>query len=472
MLTTRFFSETLGILPKGADLIDLIVIPFFIPVMVALFAMRVQKSGQIDNKLHNSLVRLVLFYLSISLISFIANYQRVNLPPAVLFLFGMLEGPILFILLNRLIKDKKKFGKTMSRFINFIVIVEFCAVIFVNIPMFVESGNPDVMSGTFGNNSYQFSVFLIIIGGYFLGKLLTTSNFTYKIYGIIIQIFVLGTFILLQYRSAVPAFFLAYGIVFIMLYGKKFIRLAALGTILALMIYGGFYFVSSQDYKLRYEDLLDVASKPSDAVNYGKVIAFKNTAIMFTEHPQMIVFGSGPGNFISRANYTFTIELNQNITKGVGFIIRKFFGNKEFSSDVFKTHIEKLYYMDALFGSVQLNNPNSSLLAPLAETGFLGFICFGGIYLILIKKSKEYFQFSRKNADKHLLPLATALFMGVLYLIFLAPLDNYLEIGRITLFIWFLFWVVNSLVEYKKFEIKNQIMNLYLQKEKFLINQQ
>ena len=58
------------------------------------------------------------------------------------------------------------------------------------------------------------------------------------------------------------------------------------------------------------------------------------------------------------------------------------------------------------------------------------------------------------------------------YLIFLAPLDNYLEIGRITLFIWFLFWVVNSLVEYKKFEIKNQIMNLYLQKEKFLINQQ
>lgn len=240
MLTTRFFSETLGILPKGADLIDLIVIPFFIPVMVALFAMRVQKSGQIDNKLHNSLVRLVLFYLSISLISFIANYQRVNLPPAVLFLFGMLEGPILFILLNRLIKDKKKFGKTMSRFINFIVIVEFCAVIFVNIPMFVESGNPDVMSGTFGNNSYQFSVFLIIIGGYFLGKLLTTSNFTYKIYGIIIQIFVLGTFILLQYRSAVPAFFLAYGIVFIMLYGKKFIRLAALGTILALMIYGGF----------------------------------------------------------------------------------------------------------------------------------------------------------------------------------------------------------------------------------------
>lgn len=115
-----------------------------------------------------------------------------------------------------------------------------------------------------------------------------------------------------------------------MLYGKKFIRLAALGTILALMIYGGFYFVSSQDYKLRYEDLLDVASKPSDAVNYGKVIAFKNTAIMFTEHPQMIVFGSGPGNFISRANYTFTIELNQNITKGVGFIIRKFLGTKNF----------------------------------------------------------------------------------------------------------------------------------------------
>jgi hypothetical protein len=439
ILTARFFTETLSMAPKAFDLLDLAVIP------ILLFVSLVRPvSGDVDLNLHRKVVTYTTIFFLLCILSCLVNFERVSFGPVVLYIFGMLEGPIFFIALNKLIRDKHKFGAQVGRFINLILIVEMCVVAFVSYPMVIASGNPDKMSGTFGNNSYQFTALLIIMGGYFIGRQYARPKSIYFALGI--QFFLIMTFLLLQYRTALPAFFVSYAILLGIIYGRQFVRLTLILVPLVGITFYGFRFVQNKDLDLKYEDLLTVGRDPEMVKQFGKYLSYVNTVTMFSENPLAILFGCGPGTYVSRANYTFTAEISDDRGKGVGSIITSVFGDKNYYTDVFVRYIYPLSNLETAFGSVQINNPNSSVLAAAAELGLPGLFVLFGLYVAVVRRSYRYLQYAKETRDEELLPLASSLFIGSVYLLLISPLDNYLEIARVTIPIWLLFWTVSTIV--------------------------
>jgi len=439
ILTSRFFTETIAIAPKGVDLLDVAIIP-----LLCSLALVKDYARGVDRKLHGKLLYLVGAFLALSILSALVNHTRTGVGPLVLFVFGMLEGPLLYLCLNRLIRDKGLFGEQTARFINVLLIAEIVVVLFISYPRTIATGNPDLMSGTFGNNSYQFTALLIIIGGYFVGRQFARPRVLYVALGI--QFFVIMTFLLLQYRTAVPAFFLAYAVLITILYGKRFIRLAALVIPIAFITYFGFSRIASSNLDLKYEDLLILSEDLGLLTEYGKFLSYANTIQLYQDHPLTILFGTGPGTYVSRANYTFTVEIASSQGKGVGGIITSVFGEKNYFTDVHIQYIHPLYQLETLFGSMQINNPNSSILAAAGELGLPGLFVLGGIYALALRRSLGYLRYARRERDPVILPLASALVVGMVYLCLISPLDNYMEIARVTIPNWLLFWTVSTLV--------------------------
>ncbi len=439
ILTSRFFTETIAVAPKGIDLLDVAIIP-----LLCSLALVKDYSRGIDRVLHKRLLYLVVAFVALSILSSLVNHSRTGFGPLLLFVFGMLEGPLLFLCLNRLIRDKNLFGEQTARFINLLLIAEMAVVLLISYPRTIATGNPDLMSGTFGNNSYQFTALLIIIGGYFVGKQYARPRALYIALGI--QFFVIMTFLLLQYRTAVPGFFLAYAILVGILYGKRFIRLAAIVTPIVLITYFGFSRIATSNLDLKYEDLIVLSEDLGLLTEYGKFLSYSNTLDMYSDHPLTLLFGTGPGTYVSRANYTFTVEIAASQGKGVGGIITSIFGDKNYFTDVHMQYINPLYNLETLFGSMQINNPNSSILAAAGELGLPGLFVLGAIYVVALRRSLRFLKYARRERDPLLLPLASALVIGMIYLILISPLDNYMEIARVTIPNWLLFWTVSTLV--------------------------
>lgn len=445
ILVSRLFTETLSIAPKALDLIDLAVIP-----MLAILAAGGRSPHGVDQSLHRKLLQPTVAFLLLCILSAAVNFERMNVGPTMLYIFGMLEGPLLFICMNKLINDKRMFGAQVAKFFNAIIIIEIVVVLLVSYPSMIVTGNPDYMSGTFGNNSYQFTALLILIGGYLIGKQYVNPRSMY--YAIAIQFFVILTFLLLQYRTAVPAFFISYAILISILYGKRFARLAIVAVPIVIIVYAGFMLISQSTLDLKYDDLVELAKSPEVIRESGKFQAYERTIDMYAENPTAILFGCGPGTYVSRANYTFTQELKGSQSKGVGPIVAKIFGDRDYSSDVYLTYIQPLAALETRYGSDQFNNPNSSILALAAETGLLGLALFVIIYTTLLKKSHRYLRYAIAKRDPLLMPLASALMIGSIYLCLISPLDNYLEIARITLPIWLLFWTVSTITQQQRID--------------------
>lgn len=439
ILTSRFFTETIDVAPKGVDLLDLAVIP----ILCSLALVKNYARG-VDRTLHRKLLYLVGAFFALSVLSALVNHSRTGLGPLILYVFGMLEGPLLYLCLNRLIRDKILFGEQTARFINLLLLAEIAVVVLISYPQTIATGNPDLMSGTFGNNSYQFTALLIVIGGYFVGKQYARPRSLYLALGI--QFFVIMTFLLLQYRTAVPGFFVAYAVLVGILYGKRFFRLAAVVLPIALITYFGFSRIATSNLDLKYEDLIVLSEDLGLVTEYGKYLSYANTVEMYGDHPLTIFFGAGPGTYVSRANYTFTVEIAASQGKGVGGIVTSIFGDKNYFTDVHMQYINPLYHLETLFGSMQINNPNSSILAAAGELGLPGLFVLGAIYIVAVRRSLRFLRYARRERDPVLLPLASSLVIGMIYLVLIAPLDNYMEIARVTIPNWLLFWTVSTLV--------------------------
>ncbi len=449
-LTSRVLSETIGILPKAVDLIDL---PF-IPIVVFL-ALLVNNRRNVDWALHRRIFTFVLLFVALWSVSYFVNIERVHMPVAVLYMFGILEGPVLYLSLNMLIRDKEKFSRQVARFIYIMVLVESAAVVFVNFPMFLATKNPDLVSGTFGHNPYQFSAFLIIMGGFFLGRIRNDTKS--RVYGVAIQGAIFITFLFLQYRIATPAFFISYAVVLVLLFGRQVARFVGIGFVLSLLGATAFAIVLQNFQELKFDDFATLAQHPEVFVEAGRVQSYLITGEMFMNEPGAVAVGTGPGTYVSRANYMFTYELNDR-DKGVGNIIKSVFGDQTYYTDVQMKYMEPLKNEGEILGSVQLNSPLSSVLAAMAEMGLLGLALVTAIYATVIRQSVKYLRFAQKSRDELLLPLATALVMGALYLVQLALLDNYLEIARVTLPVWLLFWTVSTLVQLRTNQARREAL--------------
>jgi hypothetical protein len=87
------------------------------------------------------------------------------------------------------------------------------------------------------------------------------------------------------------------------------------------------------------------------------------------------------------------------------------------------------------------------------------------IYATLIAKSIRYLRAALASEDKLLVPLSSALAVGAIYLVAISPLDNYLEVGRVTLPVWLLFWTVSVLSMIRRNEREAALVRAQYQME-------
>lgn len=434
-LTSRFFSETLGVLPKFIDLLDLAFIP-----ALALAALLFNRAPG-DRAESTRILRLCVIFILFSLMSAAVNLEDLLLPAALLFIVGFLEGPLLFVALGRTIGNRPGFDKKVERLLVVLFYSNIAVVVLINFPRFLRSLNPDEISGTFGLNAYFFSVFLVICAGFFLGRNFNKRSGLTRI--VMIQGFIIITFYLLQYRAALPFFIAAYVMVLWTLYGRRVLRsLVVIGFVGLVSLVGIQRIQQRTETTLKFDDWLDIASNPLEYTRFGKFVAYRQTARLMLDRPLVVMMGVGPGNFLSRAYYTFSYELVAKRGKGVGKIVERYLG-------VYQprfTAVSEYYLLPTrtgvVFGSHQLSNANSSYLAPVAEIGLIGGGTIFLLYLFMLRRSIQLLRLA-KRYHPEILPLTAGLVSGAVYLFGLGFLDNVWEMSRATLPIWLLFWTVN-----------------------------
>lgn len=444
-LVSRFFSEVVGILPKWVDILDL---PFIALLGVAASLRYVHP--EVDLTTHRFLVRSMFVFVLIAIGSAFVNADDLLAPAALLFVIGFLQGPLLFVALNKIVENADSLAQQLRRLFLALLMVNILVVVFINLPMFFASQNPDVISGTYGLNAYQFSVLLVICGGLLLGDDEFQQRQRWRLIGG--QAAVLVVFYLLQYRAAIPFFILAWIIMIIALYGRRTPKALIAGSFVLLLASNVVSYVMDQvqgETNLKYSDWTKILSDPLSYTQYGKFQAYLQTAQLFEEQPLAALAGVGPGNYVSRAYYTFSYEMASSGSKGVGELVENLFGITGARFTKVSDHYLGQYRGQAVLGSYQLSNPHSSFLAPIAEIGLLGGVIIIGMYVFLVIKSFKLLQQAKEFAREYL-PLATALVAGSVYLFGLAFLDNYWETSRATLPVWLLFWATSAGVQVRR----------------------
>lgn len=440
-LTSRFFSEKLKILPKSLDVINY---PLCLLLLIFLgFSIKNRKvkiSDETKFILWSFFIVTLTFILSI-----LFNSRRILPEGTLLFYIGFMEGPILYLALDKLTKNTEKLLNNINRIFLYLLVINLILIFFVDIPVFLISNNPDVISGTYGNGTYQFSLLLVICGGYLLGYNYIKKS---KLWVTILsQILILFVFYLSQFRSGLPFFLVAYFFMLLKLYGRKLIlRIIPIGIIF-IFLFSSIYILTREERAmqgLRFEDWIEIITDPSKFMQFGKFQIYGNALNMWKDYPETFVIGTGPGNFLSRANYTFTYELKRT-DKGVGAVISQVFNiNYPYFTDV---HLKYVYHSikpEAVLGTWQFSNPYTSYLSGITEIGIIGGSIIILLYIYLIRKSFRYFNTISIKADSKFLPLSVALIGSSIYLFGLAFLDNYWETSRVTLPVWLLFWAVKA----------------------------
>ncbi len=439
-MMSKFFSENIKILPKWVDIINF---PLFALILILLIFSFKRKSQDDEGT-----TRLILFSVSIftitTLLSIIFNNQKIIPGASALFYLGFMEGPILYIGMIKYVNQTERMMKNINKFFVVLLFFNLAIVFFYNIPEFILTGNPDKISGAYGNNQNQFSTLLLINGAYLLGY-----NYAKKskaIVVIITQLFIFIIFYLSQFRAGAPFFLFSYIIIIGFLYGKRLVYKSIPIIFVSLLIITSIVYLSKSDEKvqaLRYDDWIEILTNPKQFFYLGKFRIYSNVAEMFVENPETIILGTGPGNFLSRANYTFTYEINIK-DKGVGNLVKDIFGIKyTVMSDFHYKYVYNSLRTEVILGTYQLSNPSTSYLSAITEIGIFGGIAIIFIYILLIVKSIKFFRLIRERRPEYV-PLALALIAISTYFFQLGFLENYWEMARVTLPLWFLFWAVKT----------------------------
>jgi len=440
--TSRFFSEILGVLPKALDVINYAYIPLL--ALISVFA-RPQVRVESDAVLKISIA--VAIIITAILASIVINTLNILPPASMLFALGFLEGPILFLALTRLMTNGEDAADGVQKLIWRLFLVNAIVVLVVDFPLFTATGDPDVVSGTFGLNAYYFSAFLVASAGLIIG--MTYCKKLALLPAIAAHALIVFSFFLLQYRAALLFFSLAYAIPLLILYGRSILTLL-IGSILGVVLLTGLLTLIQNNVEggdgLKYEDWVEIAQNPLSVGEYGKFTAYTNTLAMMGSKPISFLVGVGPGNYLSRAYSTFSYELRSDQGQGVGALIGGVFGLRG------PRHTrEELVYLApirrvAVFGSYQLSNPNSSFLAPIAELGLIGGGAILFLYFFLYRKALAFSSQLIRLNSRHI-PLAMAFLAMATYVLGLAFLDNYWEMSRVTLLLWLMFWGVNAVAK-------------------------
>jgi hypothetical protein len=414
---TRLFSEKLGWLPGWTNFLD-----YPLLIVLAGYVYWRTRSDRLVNPHSGFEVPAILLVLIIGG-SAVLNLDRLHAPAVVLFAVGLLE-PIAYLFLILRLKPDRAVLDFVIKILLGIGWLQLLTVLVLDIPVYLESGDPDVISGTFGENAYQLVFFLLTWNALILSR--AKAQGRKLIATVPIQFVTLLIILLAQFRAFIPSVFLTWGMTYFLIYGIS-LRTLRMSVIGVSSVIGLFLLVNLAIPSLKYQEVIELASRSDEVIQSGKVQTVLAYGRLVSDQPQILLVGTGPGTMLSRGFRVFSVYGEREM---VNQLLEDRLGIEPYLSDVAETYILPITAREFYaFGSQTTTDPWISHLAVLTELGLGGF-------LVVMLMYWRALRVSLRPKDGSALHLGRWLFIAIIVLLQLAFLGEWLEVTRLTIPIW------------------------------------
>jgi hypothetical protein len=335
---------------------------------------------------------------------------------------------------------------SLSRLLVVLALVQLVVVVAVDLPRFIPTQDPDLISGTFGTNAYQLVFFLLVAGALLAGIFTFEPERPVARWVPLLFVLILATIFLAQYRALILTTAAA-----LVLIGALLGTLRLRGFLIGLAVIGAFALTLS--FTARYLPYLGLGpaakaftSNPSQIVT-ERARGLDHLAHLFTDHPQYMLTGTGPGTYSSRAWQTFAQADSKNPSNVAGRYALALTGGVVYGTDVSDEYVSPQANNPEVFqGSYALKLPFSDYTSLLAEVGFFGFAAMVFIYLAALFRAGRITLALRRLAPRGdpVPALALASTIGFFVLLQMGILQSWLEVTRLTFPTWILLAVATK----------------------------
>jgi transcriptional regulator with XRE-family HTH domain len=433
----RFFTEVIDVIPAAGNFID-------IPLLILLSVMvAVRRPDAMTAAARMHYLAAGLLFLSVATVSLVLNSERVEPGPALVFLYGFLAPLSFFACAHRLWPAGQ--AQALVRLIVALGLAQLLVVATIDLPRFVGDGNPDHISGTFGQNPYQLVFFLLVFVSVVAGvATFQPGSRTARFAPILIAVTFVVIF-LAQYRALLITTAISVVAIGLMLAPAR-----GRGTLVGALAIGAFVlglsYVAERYPTTKFAPTLAaIREKPSVFVR-ARLEPFHTVLDLYTERPRAILAGTGPGTYSSRAWRMFAEAGDAASAEGpaqpyVGLITNGVAYRTDVSDQYVRPVLER---REALLGSTVALAPFSSYTSLLAEVGILGCLILLAVYLAGLARALRLTLASSSRAVRSdpLPALAIACTIAFAVLLQMAFLENWLEVVRVTIPAWVLLAVV------------------------------
>jgi hypothetical protein len=424
----RFFSEDLRIVPPLVQYID-------VPItLVVAFCALLGFVGR-GYRIGTPRLGLVLFlFILVSLFSAWINSSRVQWLPLAMFIFNF-AAPLMFALATIQARlDRQDINRVLRTFL-WLGVLQVGVGLLYGLPRFLATNNPDYVSGTFGQNAYQFTYFiglwlLYILGGAVSGA---QSGRRWRTVAVVLSaVAVFGLFYAAQYR-AMLIFFTVVILISLWVSPARVSSRVLLSIALLTVSVISLIVVATSFPNLKLLKVFDLFEDSSPIVESGKIQAARNVTTMYEEIPHAALVGSGPATFTSRAYLTFSSKPRAE-KEAVGVLAVQLIGG-QYSTDVARKYVDTIA-ATPIQGGTTASSPRSSFTSLAAEVGSVGLLVYMSAYLMALMYSFRQLRASAKNGDAVGSQLAFTCFGGTILLLVQTLFDNWLETTRVAIPLW------------------------------------
>lgn len=441
ILTIRFFTESVGVLPRAGNFIDVVLLP----ILLCVVAVRPSQGRWTTHVGAGRYAVPGLMFLGICVVSVALNISRIAPAPALLFVYGFL-GPILFFYATYRLWPIGE-ALSLSRMIVAIGVLQFVTIALFDLPTFAASRNPDDIVGSFGGNAYQLVFFLLVFAALVAGISTFEPNrrvarFAPLLFGATFLVIFLAQYRALLVSSALTI--LLIGLMIGSVRGKG----ALVGAAIAVAFVAGLGYVSVNYPALKYAPTISAVRDDPVLFLTARLAPGRDVISLYGDDPAFIATGTGPGTYSSRAWRTFAEIGNAANSEGAAYqYAARLTGGQGYRTDVSNRYVTpRLKTAKVVLGSSAVTSAFSSYLALLAEVGVVGFALIVGVYLsALLRAGQTALNSMRRATETDPLPaLALATTVAFFLLVQMAFLENWWEVARVTVPSWMMLAVCSK----------------------------
>ena len=292
----KLFTNYLRVLPKVLNIFDVIVVALFLLLFI-------YNIGSIRKLRFSGILVGLIFMDLIFLVGAALNPAFLH-PPAAVSQVIMLNEPILlfFLLVNLpfTLKDLNAFNKVLYG----VILIQLVLGV-LQLPLYIFTGESESILGTFYHNAEQYVGFMLLGAFFMLGRSEVNRSKRTFYYIIILSITIL--ILIVDTKAIWLGIASSFFVVMFLLnrLNPKFLIKFQYLVIFAILFNVGLWVISTYSGSLHKVKKLESVLNSKNFFNLRKVKAYEDVLSAFDLYPYMTYFGSGPGNFYSRASYQF-----------------------------------------------------------------------------------------------------------------------------------------------------------------------